>query len=294
MVQYVAPVVFVVFTWWFSTGVVLYAARRPRGFRRGAMVVATLIAGLAVFGLYESARMESAAGAYLGYLSAIGLWAWHELSFLTGMVTGPNRAPCPPDASGWRRFLAAFSTIRDHEVALAVTAVLVAGLTWTAPNHAGLWTFLILWAMRLSAKLTVFLGAPNAINEMTPARLHYLTSYFRTDRTNPFFPAMVGVAMVVCGWLIANAYAADEPHVVAATVLASAFLALAIIEHFFLVLPVSEAVLWRWAIPERGEAAPIDLTAANGSAWQGFESRFSGKTSIHRRRLEAAPDHDAP
>jgi hypothetical protein len=40
---------------------------------------------------------------------------------------------------------------------------------------------------------------------------------------------------------------------VTATMLAT-FLALAIIEHLFLVFPVSDAALWRWAMPEQPDA----------------------------------------
>jgi hypothetical protein len=54
---------------------------------------------------------------------------------------------------------------------------------------------------------------------------------------------------------------------ISATILA-AFLALAIVEHLLLVLPVSDAALWRWAMPDREtglaperRAAGIDLAA---------------------------------
>ena len=43
------------------------------------------------------------------------------------------------------------------------------------------------------------------------------------------------------------------------------FLALAIIEHLFLVFPVSDAALWRWAMPERPDAqAPVRKPAQGG------------------------------
>jgi hypothetical protein len=41
------------------------------------------------------------------------------------------------------------------------------------------------------------------------------------------------------------------------------FLALAIIEHLFLVFQVSDAALWRWAMPDRPDAqAPVKKPAA--------------------------------
>ena len=42
-------------------------------------------------------------------------------------------------------------------------------LTWGGANQVGTWTFLVLWVMRLSAKLNVFLGVPN-LTERVPAR----------------------------------------------------------------------------------------------------------------------------
>ena len=263
MTLYVTPILFVLFTWWFSTGVVLFAARWPFARRRAAMVFATGVAGLCVVGLYASARMETVNGAYLGFLSALGLWAWHELSFLTGIVTGPRRRPCPSGLTGFQRFRAAFLAIRDHELALAMTALIVAVLTWDAPNHAGLWAFLVLWMMRISAKLIVFFGAPNAINDMTPDRLTYLNSYFRTDRTTPFFPVLIAVALSVLAFLIAAAHSESDMHTIVGLMLTATFLALAIVEHFFLVLPVSEAMLWRWAMPKRPTVAKVGPIATN-------------------------------
>ncbi len=261
MTLYVAPILFVLFAWWFSTGVVLFAVRSPFAQRRIAMIAASVAAGLCLVGLYVSAGMETVHGAYLGFLSALGLWAWHELIFLTGTVTGPRRLPCPSDASGFRRFQTAFLAVRDHEVALAITVLVVAALTWNAPNQAGLWAFLVLWVMRLSAKLTVFFGAPNAISQMTPDRLTYLTSYFRTDRTTPAFPALILMAVSVLVYLITAVSSASDAHTVVGLTLTATFLALAIVEHFFLVLPISDAVLWRWAMPKRPVVAEIAPSA---------------------------------
>ena len=46
--------------------------------------------------------MPAPAAAYAGFAAAIVIWGWHEMSFLMGAVAGPNRAECPPDATGWR------------------------------------------------------------------------------------------------------------------------------------------------------------------------------------------------
>ena len=65
-----------------------------------------------------AATMPPSAGAYIAFLSALAIWGWIELAFLSGIITGPNRAPCPPGAPGWDRFWRAVGTIAWHEVAL--------------------------------------------------------------------------------------------------------------------------------------------------------------------------------
>ncbi len=92
------------FVWWFSTGAILWAVKRADGRGRGAhgrVVMAglpLLIAGAA--GAIVSAGQPGAA--YLPFLSALAIWGWIELAFLTGCVTGPSRAPLSPVARGGR------------------------------------------------------------------------------------------------------------------------------------------------------------------------------------------------
>jgi 5-aminolevulinate synthase len=60
-----------------------------------------------------------------------------------------------------------------------------------AANPVALWTYLILWGMRLSAKLNLFLGAPNVAEEFLPDRMYYLTTYFSKRPMNGLFPVSV-------------------------------------------------------------------------------------------------------
>ena len=91
--------------------------------RHFAMGVASLLALIGVVGLWLTRDLTTPTGAYIAALSALALWAWHEMSFLFGYVTGPNREPCPEHLTGWSRFKAATATLIHHEAALAATVV---------------------------------------------------------------------------------------------------------------------------------------------------------------------------
>ena len=120
--SYALPIMFALLLWWFSTGAVLYVIGLPRRTFGLSMGVVSVIAILAMAGLYASRDGVSAAGAYCGFTCGLLVWAWHEMSFLTGFVTGPRTNPCPAGAAGVRRFAYAANTLLYHEIAIALTA----------------------------------------------------------------------------------------------------------------------------------------------------------------------------
>lgn len=238
---------FVLFSWWASTALVLFIDGLPRRTFRFSLLGASVLAAAGMYGLEVSSHRVSVGDAYLAFSCALGVWAWHEITFLFGFVTGPRKEPCPPDARGWRRFSLATEAIIHHEVALALTQVTIVALTWDRPNQVGTWTFLVMWVMRLSAKLNVFLGVRNLAVEFIPEHLRYLTSYFRKAPLNPLMPISIVGSLAALVWLAGPALAADaSAFVVAGTTLVATMLALAVMEHLFLVIPVPDAVLWRW------------------------------------------------
>ncbi len=81
------------------------------------------------------------------------------------------------------------------------TTALVVMVTWNAPNQIGTWTFLILFSMRLSAKLNMFLGVRNLYENFLPAHLQHLKSYFARRAMNLLFPISVSAATVVAAML---------------------------------------------------------------------------------------------
>ncbi len=112
----------------------------------------------------------------------------------------------------------------------------------------------MLFVLRLSAKLNIFLGVPNLTVDFLPAQLAYLKSYFRVAHFNPLFPVSVAVTSVVA-LLLAEAAAVAPADGVAGLTILTTLVALGVLEHWFLVLPMKDAALWRWAMtPKAGHA----------------------------------------
>ena len=244
-----AALLFALALWWASTGAVLWLARLPVG-RGPRMAVASVGAAGAAAVLWATREVATPAGAAAAFTAAVALWGWHELSFLTGVVTGPSASPCPPGARGWRRFRAAAATLIHHELALAATAAVVAAATLGGPDPVGGWTFLALFAARLSAKLNLFLGAPSFSPEFFPPHLRHLTTYLRKGPVSPLFPISL---CALAASAAAVAAVAMRPEATGfdrvGYTLVAALLALAALEHVFMALPLADTALWRWALP---------------------------------------------
>jgi putative photosynthetic complex assembly protein 2 len=251
----VLAIVFTLFVWWFSTGAVLYLVGMPRQTFGVSMLTATAAAGLALFGLVVTSGEQTVASAFCAFSCGLVVWAWHEMSFLTGFVTGSRTSECPKDVTGWARFVVATQTLIYHEVAIAVTAMGIAALTWGEANQYGLWTFLVLWVARLSAKFNVFLGVPNLSEEFLAPHLKYLASYFRRRQMNLLFPASITVSTLVTAYLVTAAVAPTATSFeTAGWTLLATLAALAVIEHWFLVVPLPAAALWSWGLNSREPA----------------------------------------
>jgi putative photosynthetic complex assembly protein 2 len=249
--DYALAVTFALFLWWFSTGAVLYAVGLPKRARGWSVAALSGVALLSLVGISVSSADATTFGAYCAFTCAIVVWAWHEMSFLTGLVTGPNTEACPSGSSGWPRFVAATQTLIYHELAIFVTIAAVAVLTWGAPNQFALWTLLVLWIMRLSTKFNVFLGVPNLTEEFLPNDLAFLKSYFRKRPMNLLFPVSVTLSTVATCGLIAQAATGTTDFAIAGYTMLAALMALAVLEHWFLVLPLPVADLWRWGLSSR-------------------------------------------
>ena len=257
MSVYLLPMAFTLFAWWFSTGVILYLNGLPRRTHPWTMLSATVLLGLALLGLAATRDDTRVTGAYLAFTCTLLVWAWQELAFLLGYVTGPRRTPCPAGAAGWRRAGFAFQALLHHEIALLVLGMAVLAATWGGNNLTGPATFLIFWVMRLSAKLNVFLGVRNLSEDFLPAHLKYLQTYFRRAPMNALFPISVLASswFAVLLWQAAGAQGASAFDTTALS-LAGSLLSLAILEHWFMVLPLPSQALWHWGLRSRAVEPP--------------------------------------
>ncbi len=278
MLAYGLPVAFALFVWWLSTGLVLYAIGRPRAKHGKYMAVMSAILALALVALSSTSGDASVSGAFCAFTSAIMAWAWHEMSFLTGFVTGPRVTPCPGSsgepANKPAPLLPAIQSVIYHEVAIAATAGIIYELVQYGPNKTGLWTFVILWIMRLSAKLNVYLGVRNLTEEFLPPHLVYLKSYFCRKPMNGLFPFVVTASTVVATLLVTQAAAATTPFAAASLTFLATLMSLAVLEHWFLVIPLPAANLWSWGLKSRENSVsdqqpPGNLAAMSGSLQSG-------------------------
>ena len=251
---------FAIFIWWFSTGIVILLNRMSRSAVVLSLLLSSLLGAAALVGLGHTAQQTSMTGAYCAFTCALLAWGWNELSFLTGWITGPRTTALPPGTTGWRRFVESLRAVLWHELAILAVGLIILALTWDAPNQVGSATYLVLWVMRTSAKLNLFFGVRNLSEAFLPTHLAYLQSFFRRRWMNAFFPFSVAAASLCLLVLFSYASsAATTPAQVVGATLVGTLLALAILEHLMLVLPLDTTALWRWAI-RRGKGADTDQT----------------------------------
>lgn len=244
------------FVWWFSTGLVLLLDGLPRTTFRWSVLISTLLCFGAFLGMAHSASQPTVLGAYCAFTCALLVWGWHELTFLTGWLTGPRKKASSIDCKGWKRFSQAVAAILWHELGILASGLFIVAITWNTPNQVGTWTFLVFWTMRTSAKLNLFLGVRNLSEEFLPPHLAYLESFFRRKAMNWLFPFSVITSSLVLAWLLLRASnpLASEASVIG-LMLVSTMLAMAVLEHFLLVLPLPSTALWRWALKGRSRTS---------------------------------------
>ena len=241
------------FLWWFATGAILVVVKlADRGGKRVGQIctwAALPLFGIGLWGFWETMDDPSLAGIYHGFLSALAVWGWVELAFLTGTISGPNLHFCRDDIAEWERFIRAWGTIAYHEMLLVGLIIGLGLMTWEADNAFGFWTFAVLFFARISAKLNLFLGVPKINTEFLPQALSHLPSHFRIASGNPLFPiSITALTFAVACWLERIVSAQSLADTVGFALLA-ALTALALLEHWFMVLKLPDEKLWRWMMP---------------------------------------------
>ncbi len=277
------PIVCALLVWWISTGLILYLVRRPASTFRRSLGAAGAVALASLVGLVAVRDATTPLAAYAAFGCAIGLWGFLELAFLTGAVTGPRRHGCAAGCSGWPHFWHAIEAILYHELAILAAAVAVFTLGYGAANPVGTWTFAVLWIMRQSAKLNLFFGVRNPGHELLPPQLAYLQHYFTRRPINALFPFSVTLPTGIAAYLTYAAFTTEAgAFAITGYLLAATLLALAVLEHWLMVLPLPVARMWAWATGEGRAGAGAPTEAADGAA-------APARDDAPTRRVRATP-----
>lgn len=242
-----------VFLWWFSTGAILWRVRvADNGGPDQHLLSVLMAAPVLVLGAWAgvaSLSDASANGIHLAFASALLLWGWIELAFLSGVITGPNRRICPPQVRGAERFWRALGTVAWHEILLIAVMAVMAVASLEAENPFAFYTFALLFFARVSAKLNLFFGVPHINTQFLPRPLGHLPSHFRIARIGFFFPLSVSALTIAMALLLERCVNAQTRADAAGFALLTSLAFLALVEHWFMVLPVPDEKLWRWMMP---------------------------------------------
>jgi putative photosynthetic complex assembly protein 2 len=255
MIELIVAVSFAIFIWWFSTGAILYLDNLAKTTYRWSLIVFAAVAAAALVCIAKIGSQLTVSGAYAGFICAILVWGWVELTFLTGIVTGSNKTPWQPPQNGQiqpklLRLKMAVGALVYHELLIAFFALVIFVLSKDKQNQVGLATYIVLWAMRTSSKINLFLGVRNWSAEFLPEHLRYLKSFFKRRSMNWLFPFSVLLSVVCLYSLSVNAFASGTAlETKTGMILVGALLALGLLEHLLMVMPFSANGLWKWAMP---------------------------------------------
>jgi putative photosynthetic complex assembly protein 2 len=253
--DYALPIAYALCLWWFSTGLIFFLDQLPVRTFRWSMAGATGVLLISLYVIWSSGADTSLWGVYASFTAGVLAWGWQELSLYTGFVTGPRKHRCVAGCSGLKHFGHAIGVNLWHEIAILVVAAVIAFISWGNDNQWGLWSYLLLWVMHLSARLNVFLGVRNVSEEFVPAHMEVLKSFLTRKPMNLLFPVSVTGGTIGAVLLFQGALAATNPGEAAGLTLLAALAGLAVVEHWLLMLPLPVEKLFRWSLPRREDAA---------------------------------------
>jgi putative photosynthetic complex assembly protein 2 len=243
-----------IFTWWFFTGVILFIVRKSDGSKEVAhsrsVFLSIPFAALGVAGLFISAaELTTTKRISRFHLSTAGL-GLDRIGIFGRDHNWSRTYRLPYDIKGWDRFYRAYSTLMHHELLLVSSLLVVVVICANATNTVGMWTYLILYAARISAKLNLFFGVPHINTEFVPKPLEHLKSYFTQGRITIAFPIGVTFLSLAFACFTERWIASETSAQAVGFALLTSMAALAAIEHWLMVVPLPDAKLWRWMLPK--------------------------------------------
>jgi len=253
--DYALTIAYALCLWWFSTGLIFYLDQLPVRTFKWSMAGATGLLALSLYVIWHMRADTSLFAVFASFTCGVIAWGWQEISLYTGFVTGPRKHRCAEGCSGWRHFGHAIGVNLWHEIAIVIVAAAIIWLSWGSDNQWGLWSYLLLWIMHLSARLNVFLGVRNVSEEFVPAHMEVLKGFLTRKPMNLLFPFSVTGGTIGSILLFQRAFSASNPVDAAGFSLLAALASLAVLEHWLLMLPLPVEKLFRWSLPNRRNAA---------------------------------------
>jgi putative photosynthetic complex assembly protein 2 len=268
LMDLVIPALFVIFLWWFTSGLIMVLFGRSRRVINLAFAGGTLLFGAAVAGVLFSRDRTDMLGVYTAYTCGTVIWGWLLASYYFDFITGPNRAMQAKSEGEIRRMVAGRPFFRFvqalrasiyHELlALAVTGM-VAVLVWGRANPLALWILLVLWVMHSSAKLNVFFGVRNFRIEFLPDHMRFLGGFVANRTINSWFPFSI---ILGSGLVFVLAYQAlwlaTQPTMAIGYLMVALMVGLGALEHWLLVLPVPAAI-WGWGVRTLPQPSVVEV-----------------------------------
>ena len=140
--------------------------------------------------------------------------------------------------------------------------------------------------MRQSAKVNLFLGVRTLNDELLPKPVAFLKSYFARGPINSFFPVSVTCATAAAVLLAIAARSATSVEAEVTLALLATLVALGALEHWFMVLPMPVADLWRWSVradkPVSVIASPPSAVIARSALARRSNPEPQGETGLLR------------
>ena len=235
--------------WWLFTGLALISAHQDPPIKNLLFGLSTVVAIACLSSVPYIAADHSILAVFFGFLVALLIWAWLELMFLMGVVTGPNKSLALPGIGLGQKFKLALSTMIYHEVVVISVIGLTLFLGGNQPaNPIVFFVLLLLWLMRCSTKLNLFFGVRHFNHGWLPKSHKHVASYVSVGKNSALMAPSSFLAAIFALLLFSRAFATDDTSVALSLFLLAWVAALAAVEHVFLMYRVGEEALWRWAV----------------------------------------------
>ena len=241
-----ASALLVVGFWWMATGLT-FAMQTGRS---AALLTLAATTGLALYGfrLIVGSRDESTVpGARRAFLGSSLAWWWCVSVFYAGWGIDLDGA-AQGDAGSFALAREAIAATWRADM-LGVASIVVVGIMcWRRRNQVAIWSLAVYWGTLQAAKLNVFFGVLNSGVELLPPALRGLAVYFGPARTSWFLPFTVIVLTLITAAVARHGVRAREPFVRHGSAMLAMLLALAVLEHVVLGVPVM-LPLWDAFLP---------------------------------------------